>query len=219
MKLPTFVPLCSALLLGASASFFLSSPPALAAEKIVLKYGPLAQSLQISALENFVKTGETTPTLATIIRFSKQNPQTLRGLMSLELGVNILTLDRLLNSVPGEAALMEVGKTIRTRSGAESYKALRAAFILAATDNKLSALEILKKYPTSEIDVEIGGLGSTFDKLKGFAGNLQNLLKSAADSTPTTATATKLQPTAFIPPRLVPAPMQGASPRSAKGLW
>lgn len=236
MKLSTFVSLCSALLLGASASLFLGSPRAIAAEKIVLKYGPFAQSVQVSDLENFVKTGNTTPTLATIIRLSKQDPQTLRGLMSLELGVNVVTLDRILNSKDGEAALMAIGKTVRTRSRAESDKALRAAVILAASDNKLSLLEVLQKYPTSEIDVEIGSIGSTVDQLKGFAGNLQNLLKSSTSSTTTTTPTARpqttvqpprpVQPAAPVtprrltaPPATTPAPVPVAPARPVRGLW
>ena len=178
MKFPKFASVCSTLLLGVSATLFASNS-AIAAEKIVLKYGPIAQSVNISDLENFVKTGAKTPTLATILRISKQDADTVRGLMSLELGVNIVTLDRVLNSKVGENALIEIGKSLRTRSRYESHKALRGAVILSAADNnKLSLLEVLQKYPTSEIDVEVGNIGNTVEKLKGLSGNLQNLLNS-----------------------------------------
>ncbi|HLO51022.1 MAG TPA: alpha/beta hydrolase [Kamptonema sp.] len=178
MKFTTFASLCGALLLGTTATLSMSNS-AIAAEKIVLKYGPIAQSVKISDLENFVKTGETSPTLATILRISKQSPETVRGLMSLEIGVNVVTIDRVLNSKQGESALIELGKTVRTRSRAESHKALRSAVVLAAADNnKLSLLEVLQKYPTSEIDVEVGSIGNTVEKLKGLSGNLQNLLNS-----------------------------------------
>jgi hypothetical protein len=178
MKFTNFVSLLATLVLGATSTLLLSNS-AIAAEKIVLKYGPLAQSIKITDLENFINTGETTPTLATMLRISKQSGDTLRGLMSLELGVKVLTLDRVLNSKQGEDALVELGKTLRTRSRFESDKALRAALILAAADNgKLSLIEILKKYPTSEINVEVANIGATVEKLKGLTGNLQNLLDS-----------------------------------------
>lgn len=178
MRFTNFASLLATLLLGASATFFLDNN-AIAAEKIVLKYGPLAQSIKVSDLENFVKTGQTTPTLATMLRISKQSGDMVRGLMSLELGVNVLTLDRVLNSKPGENALFELGKTMRTRSRFESDKALRAALILSSADNgKLSLLEILQKYPTSEINLEVGNIGATVEKLKGLTGNLQDLLNS-----------------------------------------
>jgi len=178
MRFTNFASLLATLLLGASATFFLDNN-AIAAEKIVLKYGPLAQSIKVSDLENFVKTGQTTPTLATMLRISKQNSDTVRGLMSLELGVSVLTLDRILNSKLGENALFELGKTMRTRSRFESDKALRAALVLSSADNgKLSLLEILQKYPTSEINLEVGNIGATVEKLKGLTGNLQDLLNS-----------------------------------------
>ncbi|OCQ94691.1 hypothetical protein BCD67_04285 [Oscillatoriales cyanobacterium USR001] len=178
MKFPNFASLCATFLLGTTATLFLSNST-IAAEKIVLKYGPLAQSIKISDLENFVKTGETTPTLATMLKISKQNADTVRGLMSLELGVNVLTLDRALNSKQGETALVELGKTMRTRSRFESDKALRAALILSSADNgKLSLIEILQKYPTSEINIEVANIGATVEKLKGLTGNLQQLLNS-----------------------------------------
>lgn len=178
MRFTNFASLLATLLLGASATFFLDNN-AIAAEKIVLKYGPLAQSIKVSDLENFVKTGQTTPTLATMLRVSKQSADMVRGLMSLELGVNVLTLDRVLNSKAGENALFELGKTMRTRSRFESDKALRAALILSSADNgKLSLLEILQKYPTSEINLEVGNIGRTVERLKGLTGNLQDLLNS-----------------------------------------
>lgn len=178
MKFSTFGLVCRTLLLGATATLFLSNS-AIAAEKIVLKYGPFAQSVKISDLENFVKTGTQSPTLATILRISKQSPDTVRGLMSLEIGVNLVTIDRVLNSKQGETALLELGKTIRTRSRVESHKALRSAVVLAAADNdKLSLLEVFQKYPTSQIDVEVGNIANTIEKLKGVSGNLQNLLNS-----------------------------------------
>ncbi len=178
MRFTNFASLLATLLLGASATFFLDNN-AIAAEKIVLKYGPLAQSIKVSDLENFVKTGQTTPTLATMLRISKQSGDTVRGLMSLELGVSVLTLDRILNSKLGENALFELGKTMRTRSRFESDKALRAALVLSSADNgKLSLLEILQKYPTSEINLEVGNIGATVEKLKGLTGNLQDLLNS-----------------------------------------
>lgn len=216
MKLPSFSPLCGALLLGASTVLCWGTS-AQAAEKIVLKYGPVAQSIQISDLEAFVTTGRKTPTLATILRLAKQDSDTIRGLMSLEIGVNVVALDRVLNSKDGEMALIELGKTVRTRSRAESHKALRAAVITSAADNKVSMLEILKNYPTSEIDVEVAAIGRTVDKLKGFAGNLQELLKNATASTSSSSMTTRTETRMETPPvRVQPASPPPASSDSSR---
>ena len=229
MKLTKFVSIGIALLLGASASI-VSSSRAFGAEKVVLTFGPIRQTINISDLEDFAKDGTTTPTLRQIIQFSKMDAQILRGLIGLEIGLKPANLARVVYSTPGEKITDEIGQAIRTQRRTESGKALRAAVILAAGDDgKVSLLEVLKKYPLPEVYVDVASIGATVGKLQGLAGNLQGLLQdSMRETTKTTTTESperlprrSVQPT--TPPPVRPsAPLPAPAPqpmRPVRGLW
>ena len=229
MKLTKFVSIGIALLLGASASI-VSSSRAFGAEKVVLTFGPIRQTINISDLEDFAKDGTTTPTLQQIIQFSKMDAQILRGLIGLEIGLKPASLARVVYSTPGEKITDEIGQVIRTQRRTESGKALRAAVILAAGDDgKVSLLEVLKKYPLPELYVDVDSIGAAVGKVQGLVGNLQTLLQdSMRETTKTTTTENperlprhSVQPT--TPPPLRPsAPLPAPAPqpmRPVRGLW
>ncbi|MBE9186943.1 alpha/beta hydrolase [Microcoleus sp. LEGE 07076] len=233
MKLTKFVSIGTALFLGASASILSSSSKALAAEKVVLTFGPIAQAINISDLEDFAKNGTTTPTIQQIIGFSKMDPQVLRGLMSLEIGLKPAILARVVYSTPGEKITDEIGQTIRTHRRTESGKALRAAVIMASGDNgKLSLLEILKKYPLPEVYVDVASIAATVGKVQGLVGNVQSLLQESMRQTTSTTQTTRTEtpiaprpsiaPTTPAPARRLPAPLPAPVPQPARpvrGLW
>lgn len=229
MKLTKFVSIGIALLLGASASI-VSSSRAFGAEKVVLTFGPIRQTINISDLEDFAKDGTTTPTLQQIIQFSKMDAQILRGLIGLEIGLKPANLARVVYSAPGEKITDEIGQVIRTQRRTESGKALRAAVILAAGDDgKVSLLEVLKKYPLPELYVDVDSIGTAVGKVQGLVGNLQTLLQdSMRETTKTTTTESperlprrSVQPT--TPPPVRPsAPLPAPAPqpmRPVRGLW
>jgi len=230
MKLTKFVSIGIALLLGASASILSTSSRAFGAEKIVLTFGPIRQTINISDLEDFAKNGTTTPTLQQIIQFSKMDAQILRGLIGLEIGLKPANLARVVYSASGEKITDEIGQVIRTQRRTESGKALRAAMILAAGDDgKVSLLEVLKKYPLPELYVDVDSIGAAVGKVQGLVGNLQTLLQdSMRETTKTTTTESperlprrSVQPT--TPPPVRPsAPLPAPAPqpmRPVRGLW
>ena len=229
MKLTKFVSIGIALFLGASASILSNSSKALGAEKVVLTFGPIAQTINVSDLEDFAKNGTTTPTIQQIIGFSKMDPQVLRGLMSLEIGLKPVILARVVYSTPGEKITDEIGQAIRTHRRTESGKALRAAVILASGDDgRLSLLEILKKYPLPEVYVDVASLAATVGKVQGLVGNVQSLLQeSMRETTRTTRTETPIAPRPSVqpttpPPARRPAPLPAPAPQPAspvRGLW
>ncbi len=231
MKLTKFVSIGIALLLGASASI-LSSSRAFGAEKVVLTFGPIRQAINISDLEDFAKDGTTTPTLQQIIQFSKMDAQILRGLIGLEIGLKPASLARVVYSTPGEKITDEIGQAIRTQRRTESGKALRAAVILAASDDgKVSLLEVLKRYPLPEVYVDVASISAAVGKVQSLAGNLQTLLQDSMRETTKTTTSTEspieprrsAQPTTPPPARrAAPAPLPAPAPqpmRPIRGLW
>lgn len=234
MKLTKLVSIGIALVVGASASILSSSSSrAFGAEKVVLTFGPIRQTVNISDLEDFAKNGTTTPTIKQIIGFSKMDPQVLRGLMSLEIGLKPANLARVVYSTPGEKITDEIGQAIRTQRRTESGKALRAAVMLASGDDgKVSLLEILKKYPLPEVYVDVASIATAVGKVQGLAGNLSSLLqdsmRSTTSTTETTRTESPIAPRRSVAPTTPPPARRPVAPlpapalqpvRPIRGLW
>jgi hypothetical protein len=142
-------------LLGAGAGFLLGTPRVEAAEEIVFSYGPIQQSFAVENLEAFVETGEIARDVKVLVRYSGQEPETLRRLMSAELSVDFLFLYDLFSTLPGEYALFELGDIIHTKSRRANIQALRSAIVLSARDdNRISLLDFFKNYPLDQMYID-----------------------------------------------------------------
>ncbi|MGB3508530.1 MAG: alpha/beta hydrolase [Microcoleaceae cyanobacterium] len=179
MQLPNLLSRCPLIILGAIAGVILSNNNAIATKKIVVEIkGPIQASIKVKDLEIFAKTGETTKTISQALGISKVSPNTVRGLMTLELGADVTNLAKVLYSKLGQNITEGITEVIQTRHNYESDKALRSAIILAAADdNKISVLEVLEKYPTDEMHIDVGRINEIVEKVKGTIGNLEELLR------------------------------------------
>ncbi|MDY7006359.1 MAG: alpha/beta hydrolase [Cyanobacteriota bacterium] len=112
MQLPNMLSRSPLIILGAIAGVILSTQSAIATEKIVIELvGPIRASIKVKDLRLFAETGKTTKTISQALGRSKINPNTVRGLMTLEVGAY------------------------------ESEKALCSSIILGATDdNQISTM-------------------------------------------------------------------------------
>ncbi|MDF5717688.1 MAG: alpha/beta hydrolase [Rhizonema sp. NSF051] len=153
------------------------SNSAIAAEKIVFKYGIFHASVPVSELTTLAETGEASLRLNFFLSQAHQDPQTLRNTLIKEVTVSPVLLDRALNNPIGELLLDQISQTIHTPSNQANQQALRSSIVLSANqDNKVSLIEILQNYPNQEVDVEGKRLADTYDQLSLLAKRLQNLL-------------------------------------------
>lgn len=158
-------------------SVFMYTNSAIAAEKIVLKYGIFRESVSVEKLTTFAETGEVSPMLSLLLNQSRQDPQTVRNILTREVNASPVVIDRLVNNAIGEFLVDQIGQTIHTPSSQANQQALRSALVLSANkDNKVSLIEIIQNYPTSEVHVEGERLVRTYDQLSLLAERLQNVL-------------------------------------------
>ncbi|MEB3274939.1 MAG: alpha/beta hydrolase [Prochlorothrix sp.] len=137
-----------------TASLFMGAA-ASAAEQVTITYGPFARSIPVADLRTFVDTGETTPMLTFLLRVSGQKPEIARRVLGQEVAVSTVTLDRSLNSLPGEYALFQAGRILHGRSDTANIEALRSAAVLAASDDgQVSVMELLETYPLETLYVD-----------------------------------------------------------------
>ena len=176
LKIPT---LC----LSICAGMVFYTGIALGAEKVIMRASVFELSISLDELQNFAETGEVSASLRDVFRTAKVNRQIARQALTQPVPMNLLVLDRTLNSPLGEAWLDEMGKIVHTRVNQANREALRAALILSASkDNQISLLEVIENYPTSEVLVQADRLASAYQQLSRFGLSLPQLGSSSKES-------------------------------------
>jgi predicted dienelactone hydrolase len=163
------------LLLGLSLPLYLLPlQPALAAERLVVSYGPLQRSVPVSAVRTFIQAGEVTPEIrayATLL--NSQELTDLRSSLQGGVKLGVVPVDNFLRSSLGNSLLQEIGQIIRIGPNLTGEKAVSAALVLSASKNDgVNLVNFLENFPNSEVFVD--GL-----KLQGTVAKVQNLVDEA----------------------------------------
>lgn len=166
------------LFLVGCGNILLSTLSAEASEQVVMKYRIFQRSVSVNELTSFADTGELSNQLEAYMNTAKQNPDNLRRTLTTPVPVNLLFLDRLLNSQMGEAMLDRLSLAVHTPSHQASRQALRAALILSASDDgQITLMETIEKYPTQQVHVEGDRLQDAYNHLTRLARPIQGILK------------------------------------------
>lgn len=155
-------------IVGSMLPFLLSNAlPVRAAEKVVLKYSILQESVSVEELGVLARTGEPSSALKSYLDLAKKNPQDLQTALNLPVPVDPVFLSKMLNSYPGEFVLDLFSEVIHTPSGRASRESLRGALVSSALeDRNVRAIEVLENYPTPEIYVNGDRLMEVYQHLK-----------------------------------------------------
>ena len=181
MKLSFLKHILPGFLLGLTASVLMGGTRAVAAERVVLTYGPIQAPIKVKDLKTFAETGEKTKTIKQIVKASGLDEDTLRGLMSLEVGFDLVPFACLICSPTGMELVEDVALTLRTHRRVENGTALHAALINAVSDDgKISFLDFLAYYPVPGMYVDVANIPQTVEKIQGLADGLENLLQDAS---------------------------------------
>jgi len=155
----------------------LSSTQVTAAEKVVLEYGVFRGSVRVSELTAFAETGEVSAPLQFYLKAGRADPQAVRQALNQPIAVSPVVLDRILNSPVGGIVLDQVSQAVHTPSARADRQALRSALVLsAARDGKITLIETIQRYPTSEVHVEGDRLVRAYRQLSALEGRIQDLL-------------------------------------------
>ena len=154
------------------------SSNATAAEQIVLRYNVLERSVSIEELTTFAETGEISPTLENYFEMSGQKPARIRRVLTQNASMDVVPLDRMLNTPVGDVMLDQLGNLVHTPSGNADRQAMRSALVLSASDDsKLSLIEILQNYPTQEIHVNGNRIVAAYRQIENFEAHISNILE------------------------------------------
>ncbi|MEB3283005.1 MAG: alpha/beta hydrolase [Lyngbya sp.] len=230
MKRPSFKRFRPGLVLGAIASVVMSGPAANAADRVVLTYGPFQAPVRVRDLVEFAETGEKTKTIGQIVGAADIDEDTLRGLMTLEIGFDLVPFSCLICSPTGMEIVEDIALTLRTHRRVENVSAIHAALINAVSDDgKISFLDFIQKYPVPGLYVDVGNIPDTVERLQGLATDLEALLRTASRYSQAGCSLQEISlpgPAPLQPPRPpappVPPPPAPAAPPPAppvRGLW
>lgn len=148
-----------ALLLGGLVSALIPASSAGAAEQLIVAYGAFQASFAVSDLEILAKTGTVSNSVGFYLELAGITPAQFRSMLITEFDVSHHVLDKMLNTQGGEYLLSEVTQVIHTPSQQASIQALRSSLVLSASDDqRVSLLELLQKYPTTQIHVNAASL-------------------------------------------------------------
>lgn len=164
--------------LGLAIALLVPLSPAWAAETVVLKFLIFRESIAVSELSTFAETGELSPALRAYMAMSKQDPQAVQSVLTRQVPVNLIVMDRVLNSPVGDVVLDRLSEAIHTPSNQANRQALRSALVLSASDdNRISLIEVIENYPTQEVHVEGDRLLEAYNQLSRLTGRVQDILK------------------------------------------
>ncbi|MBW4616950.1 MAG: alpha/beta hydrolase [Desmonostoc vinosum HA7617-LM4] len=145
----------------------------IAAERIYASYSALELSISVAALEKYATSGVIDDDLATYQQYlSQQQLQELRRILHLQIKVSPVVVSQFLYTPQGEFLLRRLTQVIKTKSRQPQpgFYALRSALILAAAEpGGLTILNLLRKYPTSSIHLDLA-------ESLGIAGELEKLV-------------------------------------------
>lgn len=159
-----------------TASVLAVNSSAQAAESVILKYGLLEDSINVSELSTFTKTGETSRKLDSYLKLSKQKPQNVREILTQKIPIDGVILSKMLNNPLGDLLLDSISEVITTPSEKASRESLRGALVTSAIeDNNLSLIEIIENYPTQEIHVKGDRLLEIYQQMESILGTISVL--------------------------------------------
>ncbi|MEG4800332.1 alpha/beta hydrolase [Microcoleus sp. ARI1-B5] len=139
-----------------------TAAPALGADRIYVTYGPLEVSVPIESLALFATEGKIDSNLDGFAQYAKKSQlAAIRSVLQAKAEISHVTIAQFLYTPQGEVLLERLGRVIQTKARQPGFYAIRAALILAASDPEgLTILNVLRKFPTYGIRIDINrGLG------------------------------------------------------------
>ncbi|MEH2150856.1 alpha/beta hydrolase [Nostoc sp.] len=135
---------------------FGANTSAIAADTIVVRLGLFTESISLAELQNAAKTGELPGSLQSYTKgLSEQQRRVFLGALGMNIPMNVVTLDRLINTQIGTTILNDFA-TALARKDKAGVQALRAGLILGSTAPQgLSILSFIAAYPSKRLEINL----------------------------------------------------------------
>ncbi|WP_392479862.1 alpha/beta hydrolase [Nostoc sp. C110] len=149
---------------------------AVAADTVVVRLGVFTESISLTELQNAAKTGELPGSLQSYTKgLSEQQRRFLLGALGMNIPMNIVTINKLLNTQIGTTILNDFATALARKDNA-GVQALRGGLVLGSTAPQgLSILSFIAAYPSKRLEIDLpkafivaGSLNTAFWRTQQF---------------------------------------------------
>lgn len=172
--------------------------PSVAAERVVLKVGPLRQAIELADLESFARTGDVPQNLQLYQRFlSPQVQLSLQQTLDLDPRMSDRVIEDVLSSANGELLVDTLSRVAPNLTMPQLQAAIRLA---ASQADGLSILGILRAVPQETLEVDLSaalGLVSQLNLSALESRSLSGVLETELEVASSLALSSRLDPTAL----------------------
>lgn len=149
---------------------------AIAADTVVVRLGVFTESISLIELQNAAKTGELPSSLQAYTKgLSEQQRRFLLGALGMNIPMNVVTINKLLNTQIGTTILNDFATALARKDNA-GVQALRGGLVLGSTaPGGLSILSFIAAYPSKRLEIDLpkafivaGSLNTAFWRTQQF---------------------------------------------------
>jgi predicted dienelactone hydrolase len=148
----------------------------IAADTVVVRLGLFTESISLTELQNAAKTGELPGNLQSYTKgLSEQQRRFLLGALRMNIPMNVVTINKLLNTQIGTTILNDFATALVRKDNA-GVQALRGGLVLGSTAPQgLSILSFIAAYPSKRLEIDLpkafivaGSLNTAFWRTQQF---------------------------------------------------
>lgn len=152
-----------------------------AANTVVVRFGPFAESISLSELQKAADTGEFPRGLELYTgRISEEQRRLFLETLRTRVPIDVVTLSSLLNTQIGTTILSNLSEAL-VRKDQAGVQALRAAFVLGATKPQgLSLLNFIAAYPSERLEINALKAFQVARRLNKYFGRTQQFMLESA---------------------------------------
>ncbi|MCC5663611.1 alpha/beta hydrolase [Nostoc sp. CHAB 5784] len=135
---------------------FGANTSAIAADTVVVRFGLFTETISLAELQKAGKTGELPGSLQPYAKkLSEQQSRFLLGALGMNIPMNVVTVNRLVNTQIGTTILNDFA-TALARKDKAGVQALRAGLVLGSTAPQgLSILSFIAAYPSKRLEIDV----------------------------------------------------------------
>ncbi len=163
----------------------LGSLPSLAAEKVTVRYGLFEQSLPVADIRNYADNQKVSADLQSFLHYlSPKEKQKFQDALQVKMSLDIVALDKLINTGMGKQILAFASQAIARRDQA-SIQALRSAIIIGAKSPEgLGLVSFLAAYPSNQLVVDVSKISKLASMANSSSGSADGPPKDDVSSSP-----------------------------------
>ncbi|MEN9215833.1 MAG: alpha/beta hydrolase [Gloeomargarita sp. HHBFW_bins_162] len=162
-------------LVGAVVVWSLWALPSWAAEKVMVRFGPIATPVTVSDLQALATTGQASERLISLLSLAGIKPADAQKFLSTSIPLPMDTLNTMMNSFIGGIILKQVATFVQPVDGGDGVAAIKTGLSQAAQNNPMTLLSLIQNYP-GDISFDAQKAMTMYQQIQADGQNLPKVL-------------------------------------------